>query len=116
MTKIVLREFGHNNDGETPTPGDWKTVPSLHGDNLLCVQVGDDESYTTGDMIAADAKIAASAPAALAACLAAGEYDRAIQEYSTGPQSQERADVLNLDALYDAWQYAALAALAKAGF
>lgn len=31
-------------------------VPSLHGDKYACVQIGEDERYTTGDLLVADAQ------------------------------------------------------------
>jgi hypothetical protein len=38
----------------TPTP--YKVVRSMHGDRYRCVQIGEDEMYTTGDLLADDAE------------------------------------------------------------
>lgn len=53
------------------TPGPWKAVPSPHGRGYKCVQIGKDESYTTLEMLPADADLAAAAPDLLAAAQAA---------------------------------------------
>jgi hypothetical protein len=46
------------------TPGPWKTVKPMHGHKTkyLCVQVGEDEAYSTLEMLPADAKLVAAAP------------------------------------------------------
>lgn len=48
------------------TPGPWKVIPSPHGSKYLCVQIGADESYTTLEMLPADAWLIAEAPPMLA--------------------------------------------------
>lgn len=52
----------------TPTP--WKTVAPGHGHETphLCVQIGEDETYTTLELLADDARLVAAAPDLLAAC------------------------------------------------
>lgn len=49
------------------TPGPWKTIPSPHGRKYRCVQFGTDETYTSLEMLPADARLVAAAPDLLAA-------------------------------------------------
>ena len=44
------------------TPGPWKTIPSPHGRKYRCVQFGADDSYTSLEMLPADARLVAAAP------------------------------------------------------
>jgi hypothetical protein len=52
----------------THTPGPWKTVKPGHGHatEYLCVQIGADETYTTLEMLPADARLVAASPDLLA--------------------------------------------------
>lgn len=38
----------------TPTP--WYVIPSIHGDQYQCVQIGEDDIYSTLEMLPADAR------------------------------------------------------------
>jgi hypothetical protein len=51
------------------TPGPWKVIPSPHGPKYACVQYGADDSYTSLEMLPADAQLTAAAPALLEALL-----------------------------------------------
>lgn len=55
---------------KSPTPGPWKVVKPAHGHKTeyLCVQIGEDESYTTLELLPADAILIAQAPKFLGAC------------------------------------------------
>lgn len=46
------------------TPGPWKAVPPAHGNptEYLCVQIGEDENYSTLELKPADAKLIAASP------------------------------------------------------
>jgi hypothetical protein len=46
----------------THTPGPWKDKPSIHGNQYRYVQIGKDETYTTLEVLPADAKLIAAAP------------------------------------------------------
>lgn len=52
------------------TPGPWKTIKPGHGHETeyLSVQIGKDETYTTLEMLPADARLVSAAPDLLAAC------------------------------------------------
>lgn len=53
-----------------PTPGPWKAIPPGHGHptDCLCVQIGEDEMYTTLEVLPADAHLMAAAPDLRDAC------------------------------------------------
>lgn len=53
------------------TPGPWKTIPSRHGSEYLCVALDENENYTTLEILPADARLIAAAPELLAACKSA---------------------------------------------
>ena len=44
------------------TAGPWKVIPSPHGAKYKCVQLGSDDTYTTLEMVPADARLIAAAP------------------------------------------------------
>jgi hypothetical protein len=44
------------------TPGPWKVRKSIHGNEYRHVQIGKDETYTTLDVLPADARLIAAAP------------------------------------------------------
>ena len=44
------------------TPGPWKVIKSPHGNEYRCVQYGKDDSYTSLEMLPADARLCAAAP------------------------------------------------------
>lgn len=44
------------------TPGPWKHRPSMYGRQYRYVQIGKDADYTTGDVLADDARLIAAAP------------------------------------------------------
>ena len=48
------------------TPGRWTAKPSVHGNEYRYVQIGADESYTTLEVLPADANLIAAAPDMLA--------------------------------------------------
>lgn len=48
------------------TPGPWKVIKSPHGPKYRCVQIGPDDTYTTLEMMPADANLIAAAPELLA--------------------------------------------------
>jgi hypothetical protein len=49
---------------ETHTPGPWKVIPPGHGHatGYQCVQFGADDTYTSLEMLPADARLCAAAP------------------------------------------------------
>ncbi len=47
---------------EQHTPGPWHAKPSMHGKKYKYVQIGKDESYTTLEVLPADARLIAAAP------------------------------------------------------
>jgi hypothetical protein len=55
-------------DDATHSPGPWKVVRPRHGHatKCLCVQIGNDETYTTVEVKPADARLIAAAPDLLA--------------------------------------------------
>lgn len=59
------------------TPGPWKTIKPGHGHETeyLSVQIGEDEMYTTLEMLPADARLVSASPDLLAACKAVVEED-----------------------------------------
>lgn len=58
--KVELIGLGDNGVPDEPSPGEWKTVPSMYGKNCLCVQPGDDDRLTTMEMLPADATLMAA--------------------------------------------------------
>lgn len=42
---------------EKATPRPWKVVPSPHGPKYQCVQIGDDDRYTTLELLPDDAAL-----------------------------------------------------------
>jgi hypothetical protein len=44
------------------TPGPWKHRPSMYGRQYRYVQIGKDADYTTGDVLADDARLISAAP------------------------------------------------------
>lgn len=44
------------------TPGPWTVIASPHGRKYRCVQLGKDDTYTTLEMLPADARLIALAP------------------------------------------------------
>ena len=52
---------------QKPTPKPWKTIPSPHGKEYLCVQIGRNKNYTTLELKPADARLIAAAPELLEA-------------------------------------------------
>lgn len=64
------------------TPGPWKVIKSPHGPKYKCVQYGADESYTSLEMLPADARLVAAAPELLEALKAVVSVaDRATDEF-----------------------------------
>ena len=64
------------------TPGPWAVVPSIHGSEYLCVQIGSDKMYTTTEILPADARLIAAAPdlfATLTALLRLYRLDTGLQ-------------------------------------
>ncbi len=44
------------------TPGPWKHRPSMWGKKLRFVRIGENVNYTTGDVLADDARLISAAP------------------------------------------------------
>ena len=66
MEKPTNSEPSATTDGSTPcfTPGPWKVVKPGHGHatDYRCVQIGDDEAYSTLELLPGDAKAIALLP------------------------------------------------------
>ncbi len=64
-----------------PTPGEWKTVPSVHDPKLLCVCLDAQTLYETSDLLPADATLMAQAKNLQKGCVESLDFIRHVLEF-----------------------------------
>lgn len=65
--KAAEQMHGARTASTAHTPGTWLAKPSIHGNEYMYVQMGEDETYTTLEVHPADARLIAAAPDMLSA-------------------------------------------------
>lgn len=76
------------------TPGPWRAVRSPHGKRYQCVQIGADDTYTTLEVLPADARLMAAAPdllAALRGLLGKGAWRDGTMDHISGVKAARLA-------------------------